>query len=210
MFLAKSELYLRELDKIVSHLLNKCSFSLSYSNFDLKSLSIIAHSDASNVTKADLNSQLVFVLLLVDSENVCQPIHWTSYKSKRGARSVLGSKVIAFSDAFYMGYSTECDLQTIPNQPIPLSMMTDSVSLFAVLTKSSTTTEKTLMIDIQTVKESYRSEELNNVAFIRFEHNMADALIKVKSHDGLTKTMINRKIEYPIEQWIIQKHLKGI
>lgn len=67
---------------------------------------------------------------------------WSSHKSKRATRSVLGSEVMAFADGFDVAYSLKYDLQVILNQQIPLVMLTGSLSLFDVVTKASATKEK--------------------------------------------------------------------
>lgn len=75
------------------------------------------------------------------------------------------------------------------NQVIPLSMRTNSLSLFDVLTKATVTTEKRLMIDLQTVKDSYRNNEINNVAFILSENNLSDKFTKVNANICLMTTL---------------------
>lgn len=51
-------------------------------------------------------------------------------------------------------------------QLIPLTILTNSISIFDVLTKANVNTEKWLMVDLQTVKCSYRDKYINKVAFI--------------------------------------------
>lgn len=49
-----------------------------------------------------------------------------------------------FSDAFDMASSTKHDLESITKINVPLTMMTDSLSLFDALTKATSMTEKNL------------------------------------------------------------------
>ncbi len=44
-------------------------------------------------------------------------------------------------------------------------MFADAKSLFYNLTKSSSITEKLLMIDVQTVRNAYASHEISNLCF---------------------------------------------
>lgn len=54
--------------------------------------------------------------------------------------------------------------------------MGDSRSLSDVLTRAICTTKNFLMMDLQTMKDDYRSVEVNYIAFSRSEHNIAGHL----------------------------------
>lgn len=145
--------------------------------------------------------------MLMDKDNKCKPLYWTSYKAKRVTRSVLGSEVMAFADAFDMAYTIKYNLQAMMRKGIPLTMLTDSLSLFHELTKATVTTEKGLMIDLQNVKESYRNIEINNVAFILSEQNLADTFTKLNNNIQLMTAVRFGTISDPIQQWIIRNAL---
>lgn len=89
-------------------------------------------------------------------------------KAEQVDRPVMEKEVIKFSDSFDLAYPIKCDLQGIFVQAIPLTMMTDSLSLFEFLEKGSLTTEKGLMIDLQIKKESNQNAEIHDVSFIVF------------------------------------------
>jgi hypothetical protein len=61
---------------------------------------------------------------------------------------------------------------------VPLSLLTDSKSLFDIIPNSSSTLEKLLMIDVAAARESYANEELSDIGLIRGEHNPSDALLQ--------------------------------
>lgn len=63
---------------------------------------------------------------------------------------------MAFADAFYVANIMIHNLWLMTKWYFPLSITTDSLPLFDVLTKASFTTEKWLMIDVQTVQDSYK------------------------------------------------------
>lgn len=65
-------------------------------------------------------------------------IHWASVKSRRVTRSVLAT-------------------------PIPLTIFTDSKSLYDCLIKLGTTNEKRLMIDLMCLRQSYQRREITEV-----------------------------------------------
>lgn len=60
-------------------------------------------------------------------------------------------------------------------------MITDSECFFGALTKAAYTIEKRLIINTQTAKHAYRSLEITNVALVKLEKNIADALAKSES-----------------------------
>lgn len=72
------------------------------------------------------------------------------------------------------------DLEAIMKVHILLTMMTDSRSIIDGLTRATCITEKRLMIDLNTVQDDYQAFKVNDVAYIRFEYNIPDALTKVK------------------------------
>jgi hypothetical protein len=90
------------------------------------------------------------------------------------ARSVLGREKMALADAFDMKYALKHDIEMIMKQNIPIVILTDSLSLFDVITKATTTAEKRLMIDLCVVKQAYECSEVDTIGFVRSEYNPAD------------------------------------
>lgn len=87
-------------------------------------------------------------------------------------------------------------------------MLNVSLSLFDVLNKATVTTEKRLMIDIQTVKDSYHNKENNNVAFILTEKNLADPFEKLNANICLMNALRFGKISRPMQQWVIRNAME--
>ena len=134
---------------------------------DNPSLHLLVYADASFANNSDLTSQLGYIILLADKFGKRNILHYASYKSRRVTRSVLGAEVYAFADAFDYAYVIRHDLEEILNQCIPLQIMTDSRSLFDVIVRNSTTSDRRLMIDIKDVRESYESQKISHVGFVR-------------------------------------------
>lgn len=57
------------------------------------------------------------------------------------------------------------------------------------------------MIDIQTVKDCYHTNEVNDVALVRSEYNVADTLSKVKANPALLEPLKTGNLHHAIEQW---------
>lgn len=156
-------------------------------------------------TNDDLSSQLGFVVLLCDASDRCHILDFSSRKSKRVVRSILGGEVYAFSDGFDGAFMLRHDLQVIYKKAIPLQMFTDSLQMFDVITKASSTTERRLMIDIAATRESYNRQEISNVGLVSGEDNMADALTKTNPNHALRDVMDTGYDKTPVKQWIIGK-----
>lgn len=208
MFEKSKKKYIKIINDTIKRLKDTYDSTLKFPKLDNKSLQLRVYSDASYSNNEDKSSQLGYIIFLMDKHNRCQPLFWSSHKSKRVSRSVLGSETMAFADAFDMAYVIKYDLQLMLGKVIPISMMTDSLSLFDVITKSTITTERRLMIDIKAAKESYQKNEIQDIAYIRSENNPADAITKIMKQSILDHILRTNKIEHPVEQWIQRSAMK--
>lgn len=103
-----------------------------------------------------------------------------------------------------MAFSIKRDIEDIISCKIPNSTLTNSLSLFDVLKKVSTTREKRLWIDIETVKDAYRPFKVNDIAFIQSKHIIADTLTRMKRHSALMNTFKFKTHEHSVSLWIIR------
>lgn len=92
-----------------------------------------------------------------------------SFKSKRIVRLPLSAETFSFADEFDYAYMLKTDVESMLGHNIHIQMLTDSKSLFDVLPKNSTTTEKRLMIDIAAAREAYKQFEISDIGHIRSE-----------------------------------------
>ena len=74
---------------------------------------------------------------------------------------------MAFADSFDMAFILRHDIKRMMNVKILIMMFTDSLSLFVVTTKASTTVEKRIMIDLEVVKKGVPKNEMERIGFIR-------------------------------------------
>lgn len=117
---------------------------------------------------------------------------------------MLGVKTYALTDGFYAAYMLRFDLEKILGCRIPLTMLTDSESLFRVIIKSSITTEKKLMVDVRAAREAYHKVEIGDVGWIRSTENLVDGLKKFAKCKALTACLESRIITTSVEQWVIR------
>ena len=82
--------------------------------------------------------------------------------------------------------------------------MTDSKSLFDIISKGSRTSEKRIMIDIHASRAAYMAHEISNIGFVRSENNLADGFTKDKKQKTLFELLRNGEHEVVCEQWILR------
>ena len=159
--------------------------SINIPALDLETIHIVGYCDASFASNADLSSQLGFVVLLKDKNDKACIIHYGSWKCQRVTRSVLGAETFAFAFTLDFCLVFSHDLSSMLGKRIPVLIFTDSKCLFDTITKLSTVAEKRLLIDIATIRESYSTGDLTNVAHILSKFNIADALTREAKDDNL-------------------------
>ena len=116
---------------------------------------------------------------------------------------MLGGEVYAFADSFDYGFLLRHDLEGIIGQQIPFSMFPDSESLINVIVKSTTTTEKRLMINVKAARKAYDRAEISDVGWICSENNLADGLTKAKRCDILERVLETGPCDVQAKQWIV-------
>lgn len=188
----------------MKHVHNTLPRGLRQTKLDADSLYLRVYTDSSFADNDVLSTQLGHIVLLCDASGRCNVIHYSSHKSRRVVRSVLGGEVYAFADEMDVGLTLKHDLEGIVGRPTGLRMFTDSKTFFDVITKNTTTTEKRLMIEIKAVRESYERMELSDVPWIRSENNPADALSKVKENAVLNHIVDKQVVDHEVEQWVIR------
>ena len=196
---------IKDLNKVVHYIQRTPMRGLHYPKLDLDSLQLRAYADSSFANNADSTTQLGFIVILTDSAERANVIHYTSRKSRRVVRSCLGGETYALADALDICMALKHDLEEMLRQPLPLMLFTDIKSLFDVITKNTVTTETRLMVAVRALRESYERMEIGNVGWIRSEWNPADALTKVRENQVLNKLLDKGVISHPTEQWVIRK-----
>lgn len=199
-----SEKHISEINKVVLAARRHCHRGLIQQKLDLKTLKIVIYTDAAFSTNEDHTSQLGFLVLLSDASGKCNILHFSSSKSKRVARSVLGSEIYAFADGFDFAFCVKKDLEMILLKSIPMQMLTDSKCLFDVITKCSTCREKRLLIDIAVVKEAYQKQEISQVGHVFSDQNPADALTKIGNCPALNSILETGQLHLEVNQWVVR------
>ncbi len=194
---------IKRLNRVVVHAILH-PLSLKFPSLDPQSVRVIGFADASFANNADSTSQLWHITFLEDKHGNAAPIHFRSYKARRVTRSVLSAEVIAFSDVFDVGIALTAQLSAILRRRVPLILLTDSKSLFDVISKGSRTSESRTLLDIAAAREGYRRREISNIGFVRSDQNLADGLTKTMTQAALPSVLSTGKLQITPEQWIIR------
>lgn len=134
---------------------------------DSDTLKLFVYADGSFSNNRDLSSHLGFIIFSSYCNYSASPISLRSYRSRRVVRSVLGAYTSALADAFDQVFAAKTITEKAHVKTIPMRMLTDSKSLFDVIVKEPTTSEKILAIDLKAIRDSFRRMEISVVGFIR-------------------------------------------
>jgi hypothetical protein len=59
------------------------------------------------------------------------------------------------------------------------------------------------MLDIYVAREAYSNRDMDNIALIRTQHNLADALTKICGNSALLLALRTHRIEHPVVQYVL-------
>jgi hypothetical protein len=195
-----SKLSIVALNKVVHHVQSTRDLRLTFPKLDEATLFMVAYSDASFNNGPGHTSHLGYVVLLMDKYRRRCIIQFSSHKSRRITRSCMAAETLAFVDAFDNALLLKHDLQRILGKELHLLMLTDSQSLFDVVTRSKYPTEKRLQIDLAGIREAYDNREIANIGLIRSDFNVADGLTKVGPNPALLNLMKSDVLNHTAEQ----------
>ena len=165
-------------------LINKCikklnneQHSIKFVPLNLKKASLVSFADASFANLQNGASQGGFVIFL-ESENRVIPLAWQSRKIRRVVKSTLSAETMALMEGAEHCFLLKTMLKEILNTDVPISVKTDSKSLYDALLTSNTLEDKRLKVDICVVRDYIKKEEIKEVCWIPTEQQLADCLTK--------------------------------
>lgn len=175
---------------------------LRFVHLDINTLRLFAFTDASFANNKDYSSQIGYVIALADGSNRANVLSWSSIKCKRVTRSVLASELYAMSHGFDSGSVMKSTLEAALGTDIPLTICTDSKSLYDCLARLGTTTEKRLMVDILCLRQAYQRREIAEVRWISTATNPADCMTKQKGNGALRRLIDTSQLEVEVMEWV--------
>jgi hypothetical protein len=195
---------IKRLNATVKRLHNSREESMFFPRLDLNTLRILVYADASFGNNEDLSSQMGYVVFLTDDQNKSAPMSYKSVKCKRVTRSVLAAEAIAFAEGFDQGYALKNDLRESLQRRVPLTMFTDSKTLFDVITKASYTSEKRILIDLACVREVYARLDIDDIGLLSTTENLADGLTKEMNMDKLREAVRTGTLNTVVKQYVVR------
>lgn len=82
---------------------------------------------------------------------------------------------------------------------LKIQILTDSETLFYVIVRNASTTERRLMIDVQAAREAYNDGIIDDIIWIERKYNLADAMTeKEVMPEFVEKTLETNKLHYEI------------
>jgi hypothetical protein len=157
----------------------------------------------------DLFSQIDYVICLINLKHV-NIVHWSSIKCKRVTRSILAAKLYALAHDFDLKTTFKATLFNILDRFVSFVFCIDSKFLYDCLIKLHKTQKKRLMINVMSLRQSYKGRKITEIKWIHEINNSTDFMIKSKTFSTL-KTLIdfntiNMNINEWIEWWITDKN----
>ena len=202
-FLQKSKRTLKRSNKAVAFAIDN-SIPLRIEKLNQESLRVRGFADAPFANNADLSTQLGNVCFIGDDTGAVVPISFKSYKSRRVTRSSMAGEVIAFSDLLDVAAVLTAELQALTGAKVPVQLLTDSNSLFDVISKGFTTSKKIMLLDITAAREGFRDKVTSDIGYVRSASNIADRLKKPMQQRSLQDMMLSGRLDVTPEQWIVR------
>jgi hypothetical protein len=165
---------------------------------------MLVYTDASQANNEDLSSQVGYIIILTDHSKQASIVHYHSHKSQHITRSSMAGEMLAFENGFDNAFILRHDLENMLGQPVPLVMYADLQALFNVLTRSKTTTEGRLMVDVAAARQAYHNSIISNIGLIKSCYNPADGLTKVGCNPALAHLLRTHSIDHPVEQYVLR------
>jgi hypothetical protein len=105
------------------------------------------------------------------------------------------------------GFDTAAAIKTtieriLQLEQLPITLCTDSKSLYDCLVKLGTTQEKRLMVDLMCLRQSYERREIAEIKWINGDSNPADAMTKPKPCQALKDLINTNMVNLQVTEWV--------
>ena len=166
----------KEINKCIKRLKSE-RVAVKFIPVDFSSAKFVSYAYAAHANLENGASQGGFLVFLVCNDR-CVPLFWQSKKLKRVVKSTLSAETMALMEGAEQCFLLKTTLKEILNVDLPITMMTDSESLYDSLLTSNTLEDKRLKVDICVVRDYLKNREINEVRWIPTEKQLADCLTK--------------------------------
>ena len=154
---------------------------LRYIKLDQDTLKLVVFTNSSFANNKDMSLQIGYVIYLANATNKPNVIYWSSIKCKRVTHSVLVAKLYRIMHGFDIRAVIKATPRKILRSAILLVLCTNSKSLYECLVNWGTIQKKQLMVNVMSLRQSYKEREIIKVKSIYGHYNQADFITKTKS-----------------------------
>lgn len=111
---------------------------------------------------------------------------------------VLGEEPFGFADAIDVAIVIKHYLKQFRNKRIKMKILKYSETLFDVIIRNVSSTERKLMIDVKARRDACNEEIVHEIIWIRKTYNMADAMTKKSILQQLVEMMETGKLSFEV------------
>lgn len=190
------------INKVIKHIHKEPDRGIRYTQLQPEGLHLRVYADGSFANNQDESSQLGYIIALCDKHGNSCLLAYKSFKSRRVLRSILATEAAALAEAFDLSIVIAKELRNTLNQDVEIDLYTDSKSLFDIITRGSSASNKGLMIDLKALQQAYQRFDIRSIYNIASEFNPADAMTKAVNNATLVKLATQGMIDHPIEQTV--------
>ena len=147
-------------------------------------------------------SQIKYVICFTNAINKTNIIYWLFIKCKKIIRSVFTTELYKMMHGFDLNAVIKGIFTKIMQTNIPLVLCIDSKSLYECLVKLDITQKKRLMINIMSLRQSYKKQEIIEIKWIHGQNNSADSMTKAKPDIALKTIIETNHINLSTIEWI--------
>lgn len=126
------------------------------------------------------------------------------HNSKPVVRSVPGAELFTFTDAVDEALTLRHDLKMILERDDPHKEVTEISYLFSIIIRLPTTTERHLMVQLQTGREAFHRLDIAEIGWITMDMNITDYLTRILLCEAMNSFLKSHRMEYHTLQWVLR------
>lgn len=134
-------------------------------------------------------------MVLASASGQARVICFASQKSRQVVRLVLGAAIFTFVDGVDEALLLRHDFRILLVRYLPYKALTDSPSMFRIRIRSTTTTERHLMIYLQAASEGLDRRDISEVGWIERSKNISYLIKKFAPYASMMGFRNSLKLE---------------